>query len=292
MRLNPSDIGISDTLSLEDPDLGGTRVYALPKWSSYGDPQKLEIMRKLAEARATQDPSIAVTATSIFKKAGVEPRDHVGQAAALLYFIQRGVYYVHEKGERLQDPRFTLIHRLGDCDDQVLALAALCSSVRLENKFVVAGLDQAGQMRYWVEGEGPCPSDVDFSHIFLVIGTPTFHPTHWWWAEPTLRVPLGWSVMTHDSSDLPELQDRPRLASMSADLGSAPEASASQQPDLSVRHVLRKMTGREPHWTVQLALTAAVSAGSVIAATVLAEVAMSHLRPTLVEKGWLIESKS
>jgi hypothetical protein len=289
--LTPSDLGISD--AIETP-IGEPKVYALPNWYSYGDPEKLEVMRNLSNARAHLDPGIAYTATQIFERAGVEPRDHVGQAAALLYFVQRAIYYINEPGERLQDPAFTLNHRFGDCDDSVMALACLCTSVRLDNRFVVIGRDPEGNIVHWVEGVGKCPENVNFAHIFLIVGTPTFNPTDWWFAETTLKTPLGWSLVTHNPKGLPELAERPRIQGLykkgevhGADAVSR-DSSVPTSHDLSVKKILARVTGNdEPHWVVQLVATALLSGASVVAATVLAEVAMARLRPRLIDSGVL-----
>jgi hypothetical protein len=56
-------------------------------------------------------------ATTVFRKYGVPPRQYRQQAAALLKWVQdpSNVYYVNEAGERLQDPIFTIEHKIGDC---------------------------------------------------------------------------------------------------------------------------------------------------------------------------------
>jgi len=38
-----------------------------------------------------------------------------------------------------------------------------------------------------------------------MVGTPPFNVKRWYYCEPTLRVPLGWDVVSGDSSALPEL---------------------------------------------------------------------------------------
>ena len=97
-------------------DLAGTEVHHLPDWKGYADPKRLEIIRHIAMMRG-RDPRIASLAVDIIKKAGVQPRDYHGQAAALLAWVQdpKNIYYVNEPGERLQDPIFTIKNGFADC---------------------------------------------------------------------------------------------------------------------------------------------------------------------------------
>jgi hypothetical protein len=60
----------------------------------------------------------------------------------------------------------------------------------------------------WIEGTRLKP--LDFSHIYVVVGFPPFHPQRWVFAEPTLKgIPLGWDVVGHvkknGNTPLPEL---------------------------------------------------------------------------------------
>lgn len=96
-------------VALEQP-----KVYHIPAWKHFGDPRKLALIRRVAESRG-RDPRIAVLAVNILKQAGVEPRNYVAQAAALLRWVQGNIYYVNEPDERLQDPEYTLKVGMGDC---------------------------------------------------------------------------------------------------------------------------------------------------------------------------------
>lgn len=183
------------------------KVHHLMGWQSYGDPKRLEVIRQVALYRG-RDPRIATLAVNIFRKAGVKPRDYKGQAAALLAWIQdpKNVYYVNEPGERLQDPLYTLKVKYGDCDDLAILLCSLFESCRLSWKLVISGRDRAtGKKTRHIEGEY-LPRGCDWSHIYCMVGTPVFKPAQWYFCEPTLKVPLGWDVVSGDASALPEMQ--------------------------------------------------------------------------------------
>jgi hypothetical protein len=186
-------------------DLAGTEVHHLPDWKGYEDPKRLEVIRHIALMRG-RDPRIASLAVSIIKKAKVEPRDYKGQAAAILKWVQnpKNVYYVNEPGERLQDPIFTIKQGWGDCDDQIMVLAALFESVRLPWKLVIAGTCNGKKVRF-IEG-GTYPEGCKWAHIYAMVGTPPFHPTKWYFCETTIQgVPLGWDVISGSKRFLPEM---------------------------------------------------------------------------------------
>lgn len=144
------------------------------------------------------------------------PRDYEKQAGALLKWVQdpKNVYYVNEPGERLQDPLHTLKVGHGDCDDQVLLLTCFYESIGLPWKFVLSGRHKSGQKIRYIEGD-QVPSDVSWTHIYCMVGTPPFKPNKWYFCETTvLGVPLGWDVINGDHSFLPEMAKTPQHAPM------------------------------------------------------------------------------
>ena len=192
--------------STKELSLDGARVYHLPNWSKLSHPQRLGVIRQIAKRRG-RDPRIAKLVVSILKQRGVQPRDYDNQAAAILAWVQdpKNIYYVNEPGERLQDPIVTLKVGHADCDDMVLLICALFESINLPWRLVLSGRSADGQKARHVEGEH-IPSNVDWSHIYCMVGTPPFKPNRWWFCETTIQgVPLGWDVVSGDSSYLPEM---------------------------------------------------------------------------------------
>lgn len=188
---------------------GTPKVFDLPAFDGYQDPKKMDVISKIAE-NAGRDPRMATVAVNILRAANVQPRDYKGQAAALLAWVQnpKNVYYVNEPDERLQDPFYTLKVRYGDCDDVSILLYALARSIRLPAKLVISGLDRRGKKVRYHQGDKNFPKDVDWSHIYLMIGDRPYGQPEWYYAEPTLRVPLGWDVVANNASVLPEMQQR------------------------------------------------------------------------------------
>jgi transglutaminase-like putative cysteine protease len=184
--------------------LDAPKVYDLPKFDGYQDPKKLDVLMRLAE-QAGRDPRLATLAVDIFRQAGVQPRDYIGQASALLKWVQTNIYYVNEPDERLQEPTYTLRVRYGDCDDCAILLYALCRSVRLPCKFVISGVDGSGRKRRYHQGDRHFPRDVNWSHIYTAIGDKPYGPAKFRYAEPTMRVPLGWDVVGASGPTIPEM---------------------------------------------------------------------------------------
>ncbi|MCK5650293.1 MAG: hypothetical protein KAJ42_02905, partial [Gemmatimonadetes bacterium] len=169
----------------------------------------MDIITRIAQMRG-RDPRIATLAVDIFKKAGVQPRDYVGQAKAILDFVQNQLYYVNEPGERLSDPLRTLKVGYGDCDDLVIVLGAILESVRIPWRVVISGTDKQGRKVRYHHGDkfpGGEKKGYIWSHIYMTIGDRPFSPQKWHYAETTVRgVPLGWDVVDGDASIFPELK--------------------------------------------------------------------------------------
>ena len=185
-------------------DSGTPKVMDLPAFDGYGDPKKLDVISRIAE-QGGRDPQLATIAVNIFRECNVAPRDYRGQAAAILKWVQRNIYYVNEPDERLQDPFYTLKVRYGDCDDMAILVYALARSVRLPARLVISGVTKNGTKVRYRQGDPSFDRSVDWSHIYLMIGDRPYGQPEWMYAEPTLNVPLGWDVVAHKGDILPEM---------------------------------------------------------------------------------------
>jgi hypothetical protein len=181
------------------------KVFDLPAFDGYQDPKKMDVISKIAE-NAGRDPRMATVAVNILREAKAKPRDYKSQAAALLKWVQTRVYYVNEPDERLQDPFYTLKVMYGDCDDLAILVYALARSIRLPARLVISGLDKAGRKVRYVQGDRNYPRNVEWAHIYLQVGDRPYGQPVWYYAEPTLQVPLGWDVVDNDASALPEMR--------------------------------------------------------------------------------------
>jgi transglutaminase-like putative cysteine protease len=209
--------------------LDAPKVFNLPRFDGYQDPKKLDVLTRLSESYG-RDPRLATLAVSIFRDAGVEPRDYKGQAAALLRWVQTNIYYVNEPDERLQTPDYTLRVRYGDCDDMAILLYSLARSVRLPAKFVISGVTQKnGKKARYHYGDASFPRGVSWSHIYLALGDKPYGEPTWWYAEPTLKVPLGWDVVGANSSALVEMNQYAGSATGAAAAGAVAGVGSSEK---------------------------------------------------------------
>lgn len=181
------------------------KVFDLPAFDGYQDPKKMDVISKIAE-NAGRDPRMATVAVNILREAKAKPRDYKAQAAALLAWVQKNVYYVNEPDERLQDPFYTLKVMYGDCDDLAILVYSLARSIRLPARLVISGMDKAGRKVRYVQGDRNYPRNVEWAHIYLQLGDRPYGEPVWYYAEPTLQVPLGWDVVNNDASSLPEMR--------------------------------------------------------------------------------------
>lgn len=170
------------------------RVFEIPGWNGWSIERQVAFIRQWTET-TSRDPHIARLAVRIFREAGVNARDYPGQWAAILRWARKHIYYVNEKNERLQSPQYTITSGHGDCDDMAISVLGLGESVRLPWRIVLSGTTQRGQKVRWIEGSGPVPAGVTWTHIYGLAGWPPFRPTQWAFMEPTLPVPFGWDVI-------------------------------------------------------------------------------------------------
>ena len=198
----------------------GAKAYVLPEWQ--------------ISMRRGRDPRIARLAVSICRKFGARSRFYHHQAAALLRWMQdpKNFYYVNEAGERIQDPIVTIAWKMGDCDDGVVLLCALFESIRLDWRFVLSGRNPDGTRARYIEGSGPPPEGVKWNHIYCMVGVPPFTVKKWYFCEVTMKVPMGWDIVSGDKSQVP--QDLPEVtgeygAATSALIGGAVGASVADE---------------------------------------------------------------
>lgn len=230
-------------------------------WHRWSDRKKLRWMRDLAE-RYAQDPEMNTwVAKEVLQGQGIASRDYAAQAAAILRWVQRNVYYVNEPGEIIRTPWRVLKDRVGDCDDMAILLATMAHTIGLPWRFILAGQKRgSGEPVSWTEGTWQ-PWFVDFNHIYVQFGWPPFseknpiglvtsQPMRWGdlqhvSAEPTIaNAPLGYDVVrdgavmdANGAAQIPELM-RGRMAGWVAGTYAGPDGEAVAP-------------GPEPAWLVR-----------------------------------------
>jgi len=151
------------------PTLSGT---LLPMRSGVpGIWQTLRTMRRLVEQDKT-DPAVIQGAISVSYL--TPEKDQYSEAESIFNYVRDHVRYVRDVNgiETLTSPRMTMQRLVGDCDDQVMLLAALLESVGYVTRFVIAGYSDPRA----------------FEHVYMQV----LLNGEWVSADPTERVPLGW----------------------------------------------------------------------------------------------------
>lgn len=194
---------------------GPPKIHKIEGWDHMTHPQRMEVIYRIGIAQG-HDPRVATQAVEILNQYGVKDRQYKKQAAALLDWVQNNIRYVNEPGERLQSPLYTLRPdvRYGDCDDMVILYIALCTSLRLHCQPVIVGTRAGKHVRY-VYGDGNPPEGVSWTHIYARVHDNPYGQGRWHFAEPTLRVPLGWDIVKAKGR-LPELGGLHGLAEVPA----------------------------------------------------------------------------
>ena len=177
-------------INLNSPQMQ-IKAWDLPNWDSSNQNQRMSFLRDVS-LTAGLDPRMATFVVSILKQNNVEPRNYRKQASVILSWVQDNIYYINEPRERLQDPIYTLQVGYGDCDDMVLLLGAMFTSINLQFRFVLSGKNN-GRLERWIEGQPNKRGN--WNHIYLMVGIPPFEPKEWLFVEPTVKVPLGWDVV-------------------------------------------------------------------------------------------------
>lgn len=116
---------------------------------SEGTKETLRIMGDLVR-RGKFNPAVFMKARELI--AHLPPKDWVGQVNACYEFVRDDIRYCHDAfgAEGLQTPEVTLSLRAGDCDDKVILLCALLSSIGHPCRMCAVKLDD----------------DTEFSHVF------------------------------------------------------------------------------------------------------------------------------
>jgi len=270
-------------IPVERVDLRGPDVYHMPSWKTMSDPQRIKVLRGIV-LEYGRDPRVAEVANRVLTQAGVPARDYKRQAAVLLDWVQRNVAYRNEPGERLQSPEYTLRQRFGDCDDLAILLASLYETVRLPWRMVLSGTHKrTRQTVRWVEGT-PFPEGVDWAHIYVCVGRPTFRPTRWSFAEPSLKgAKLGWDVVAArqrgEKIPVPELGafGEAEATPTATDTGLTVTTQSAPKDFFQQLKALKGELVAELHWR-RLAATVIIGGITTVATTYLIEVMMQRMR--------------
>lgn len=154
-----------------------------------GPHDKIRKMRAMIE-EYTSDPRLTEVAVDICREYQVTPRDHTGQAAAMLDWVQKNIDYIDDGVQTFRDPIYTMQHQFGNCANVSILYACLCESIAIPTLLEV--LEKKTVLFYR-----------DPFHVYVLVGLPARNPQAWVPAEATMKVPLGWdpAVFAEENAD-------------------------------------------------------------------------------------------
>ena len=118
------------------------------------------------------DPAIKKRAATLVRGTDLK------EVQAVFSFIKNNVRFREEEGEIFQDSAATLARKYGDCDDMVTLGASLFYHLGFPLRIRVVGTK----------------GDMDFSHVYLLVGMPKNKPKKWISFDPSVDRPLGWDI--------------------------------------------------------------------------------------------------
>ncbi|MGH7886256.1 MAG: transglutaminase-like domain-containing protein [Candidatus Binatia bacterium] len=112
----------------------------------------LSLMARIARAYSKL-PQFYVLSREIANAAGIEGKDHAGEAESIYDFVRENVTYRRDIDgvESLQTPERTLALASGDCDDQATLVATLAKTLGFPARYVAAGINGSDLVHVWTE---------------------------------------------------------------------------------------------------------------------------------------------
>lgn len=137
------------------PDHTPVRAYPLAK-DDLGIAQTVLTMQQLIDTGG-RSPEIRQQAVEIIRAAGVHERDTAGEINAVFRWVKQSFHFVKDPlgAETLGTPEYLLKVKAGDCDDYVIVLGALLTSLGHAVRIVTIRADPKEPRR--------------FSHVYLQV---------------------------------------------------------------------------------------------------------------------------
>ena len=139
--------------------------------------ERIQIMQNVIR-ESISDPVIRSRAASLVKN--IRPGQDEKELQAVFRFIKNNVRFTEEPGEIFQDSSTSLKLGIGDCDDMVILASSLMYHLAFPLRIRVVGTK----------------GDQDFSHVYLLVGTPKNNPQKWISFDPSVDRPLGWDIQS------------------------------------------------------------------------------------------------
>jgi hypothetical protein len=148
------------------------RVFPLAK-NDLGIAQTVYTMQGLIDS-GSRNPDIRAEAVDIVRQAGVQERDACGEVGAIFSWVKNNFRFTKDPSgkETLGTPHYLMKLKAGDCDDYVVMLGALLTSLGYPVRIITIAADPAEPKRFshvymrvfvngsWVGLDGTQPNSV------------------------------------------------------------------------------------------------------------------------------------
>ena len=135
---------------------------------------------------------VRLKALDIVHKAGVKPHDWVGEATAIMRWIQNRKnmrYFLDPQGvEYFQSPERTLIDRAGDCDDLAMLYAAMMGSIGHRSAFILTDPSRQGQISHAMGAVNFAGRKTPYGNKWVSVELTKPKPFGWFPPKSTLRI--------------------------------------------------------------------------------------------------------
>ena len=155
--------------------------------------EKIRELGKLMAALAwkgKRDRTIRLKTLEIIHNVGVKPHDWVGEATAVMRWIQHNVrYFLDPKGvEYFQTPVRTLMDRAGDCDDLSILYAAMMGSIGHRTAVILTDPKQKGVISHAQGGINFYPKKTPYGNKWVSVELTKPKPFGWIPPKSTVRI--------------------------------------------------------------------------------------------------------
>lgn len=146
----------------------------------FGTARTVVEMKRLVD-NGKKNPAVIQLATDIVRNAGVAERDHAGEGAANLAWIQANIHFMNDPWgvETIRAPMSTVKRGAGDCDDLAILYNSLMASIGYNTRFKTIKAEAAARN--------------EFTHVYsqvLIDG-------QWASVDPSQKQPFGWEPPNH-----------------------------------------------------------------------------------------------
>ena len=113
-------------------------------------------------------------------------KDDVAEIKAVFDYVREKVRFTSDihNIETYQDPTTTFRYGIGDCDDYVIALASMYSSIGFPVRVKISAdtSTSAGNKK------------AEWNHVWLQVGVPKINPQQWFDIDASVDKSVGWSI--------------------------------------------------------------------------------------------------